>query len=114
MIKTINMEMPKIMEWLKPNKLRINVNKTVAMLFHTRQNRVNIDENSIVIDGNIIPFTTNTKFLGINIDNNVTWKARINYKTTKISKEVGVLIRLSKELSYNILILIYDLFFPHI
>ena len=75
------------------------------MLFHTRQKRVNIDENSIVIDDNIIPFTTNTKFLGINIDNNLTWKAHINHITTK---GVCVLSRLSKELSYNILILIYN------
>ena len=102
------MEMPKIMEWFKSNKLHINVNKTVAMLFHTRQKRVNIDENSIVIDGNIIPFSTKTKFLGINIDNNLTWKAHINHITKKISKVVGVLSRLSKELSYNILILIYN------
>ena len=102
------MEMHKIIEWLKSNKLHINVNKTVAMLFHTRQKRVNIDENSIVIDGNIIPSTTNTKFLGINIDNNLAWKAHINYITTKISKGVGVLLCLSKELSYNILILIYS------
>ena len=57
-VKTINMEMQKIMEWLRSNKLHIDVNKTVAMLFHTW--RVNIDENLIVIDGNIIPFTTNT------------------------------------------------------
>ena len=107
-IKTINMEMQKIMEWFKSNKLHINVNKTVAMLLHTRQKRVNIDENLIVIGGNIIPFTTNTKFLGINIDNNLTWKAHINHITTKISKGVGVLSCLSKELSYNILIIIYD------
>ena len=85
-IKTINIEMPQIMEWLKSNKLHINVNKTVAMLFHTRQKRFNIDETSIVIDGNIIPFTTNTMFLGINIDNNLTWKAHINHITKKISK----------------------------
>ena len=107
-IKTINMEMPKIIEWIKSNKLHINVNKTVAMLFHTKQKRVNIDENSLVIDGNIIPFTSNTKFLGINIDNNLTWKAHISHITTIISKGVGVLSRLSKELSYNILILIYN------
>ena len=86
-IKTIKMEMPKIIEWLKSNKLHINVNKTVAMLFHTRQKRANIDENLIVIDGNIIPFTTNTKFLGISIDNNLTWKAHINYITKKYQKE---------------------------
>ena len=109
------MEMPKIMEWLRSNKLHINVNKTVAMLFHTRQKRVNIDENSIVIDGNIIPFTTNTKFLGININNNLTWKANNNHITTKISKGIGVLSRLSKVLSYNILILIYNtILFPYL
>ena len=107
-IKTINMEMPKVIEWLKSNKIHINVNKIVAMLFHTRQKRVNIDENSIVIDGNVIPFATKTKFLGINIDNDPIWKANINYLTKKISKGVGVLLRLSKELSHNILILIYN------
>ena len=58
-IKAINMEIPIILEWLKSNKLHINLNKTAAMLFHTRQKRVNVNENSIVIDGNIIPFTTN-------------------------------------------------------
>ena len=53
-IKTINMEMPKIMEWFKSNKLHLNVNKSVAMLFHTRQKRVNIDDISIVIDGKTV------------------------------------------------------------
>ena len=43
-IKTFNMEMPKIMEWLKSNKLHINLNKTVVVIFHARQKRVNIDE----------------------------------------------------------------------
>ena len=86
-ITTINMETPKFIEWLMSDKLHINVNKTVAMLFHNRQKRVNIDENSIVIDGNIIPFTTNTKFLGSNIDNNLTWKAHIKYITIKYQKE---------------------------
>ena len=100
--------MPTTIEWLKSIKLHINVDKTVAMLFHTRQKCVNIYENLIVIDGNVIPFATNTKFLGISIDNNLTWKAHINYITTKISKGVGVLLRLSKELSYNILFLIYN------
>ena len=64
--------MPKIMEWLTTNKLHIYVDKTFAMLFHTRQKRDNIDENTIVIDGNIFPFSTNTKFLGINIDDDLT------------------------------------------
>ena len=86
----------------------VNVNITVAMLFHARQKHAIIDVNSIVIDSNIIAFTTKTKFLGINIDSNLTWKAHINYITKQISKGVGVLLHLSKKLSYNILILIYN------
>ena len=95
-MKTINIEMPKIIEWHMSNKLHINANKTVAMLFYTRQKRFNIDENSIVIDVNKILFATNTKFLSINIDNNLTREAHINHITTKISKGVGALLRLSK------------------
>ena len=33
---TINTEMQNVIELLKLNKLHIKVNKTVAMLFHTR------------------------------------------------------------------------------
>ena len=48
------------------------------------------------------------QFLGINIDSNLTWKAHINYIAAKISNTAGVLLRLSKDLSYNVLILIYN------
>ena len=54
-----------------------------------------------------IPFFTHTKFLGVNIDNNLTWKLHINYIATKISKGVGILLHLSKELPKNTLSLIY-------
>ena len=56
-ILTINMEMPKVLEWLKSNKLHIDIVKIVVMLFHTRQKSINIDDNSLVIDGNTIHFT---------------------------------------------------------
>ena len=48
------MAMPLATVWFQSNKLHINTNKTIAMLFHTRQRCDNIDENSIVIDGNTI------------------------------------------------------------
>ena len=59
-IKTINKEMPKVIERLKSNKLHINIYKTLAMLFHTRQKSINIDENFITIDGNTNYFTATT------------------------------------------------------
>ena len=43
-VKTINMEIRKFIDWIKSNKLHINVNNTVAMLFHSSQEHVNIDD----------------------------------------------------------------------
>ena len=104
---TMNKEIPKVTEWLNSNKLCINTNKTVAMLFHTRQRTSTINESLIKINGDTIPFSTHTKLLGVNIDKNLTWKPHINYIATQISKVVGILLHLSKELPKNILPLIY-------
>ena len=103
----MNKEIPKVTEWFNSNKLRINTNKTVAMLFHTRQRTLTINECLIKINDDTIPFSTHTKFLGVNIDSNLTWKPHINHIVTKISKGVGILLHLSKELQKNVLTLIY-------
>ena len=111
---TMNKEIPKVTEWFNSNKLHIDTNKTVAMLFHMRQRTLTINESLIKINGEKIPFCTHTKFLGVNIDNNLTWKPHINHIVTKISKGVGILLHLSKELPKNILTLIYKtLFLPY-
>ena len=103
----MNKEIPKVTEWFNSNKLCIDTNKTVAMLFHTRQRILAINECLMKINDDTIPFSAQTKFLGVNIDNNLTWKPHINHIVTKISKGVGILLHLSRELPKNILTLIY-------
>ena len=80
---TMNKDISNVTEWFNSNKLRINTNKTVAMLFHTRQRTLTINECLIKINDDTIPFSTHTKFLGVNIDNNLTWKPHINHIVTK-------------------------------
>ena len=103
----MNKEISKVTEWFNSNKLHINTNKAVAMLFHMRQRTLTINESLTKINGDTIPSYTHTKSLGVNIDNNLTWKPHINHIATKISKGVGILLHLSKELPKNILTLIY-------
>ena len=45
-----------------------------------------------------------TSFLGVIIEQNITWKPQINYMATKISKSIGVLYKSSFFLPQNILI----------
>ena len=45
------------------------------------------------IDGITLKRETVTKFSGVFIDENITWKPRINTTSTKISKIIGILYR---------------------
>ena len=45
----------------------------------------------LFIDGIILKREAATKFLGVFIDGNVTWKAHINTFSIKISKSIGIL-----------------------
>ena len=53
------------------------------------------------------------KFLGVIIDENLTWKNHIEVAENKISKNTGVLYRASRLLDFRILLKIY-FFFIHI
>ena len=108
LVNTLNSEMPKVITWFKSNKLHLNANKSVAILFHTHQNRINTSGFHIVIDNKNIPFSESTKFLGVIIDNHLSWSNHVSYVCDKISKGIGIICRLKYQLPRNILLTIYN------
>ena len=55
------------------------------------------------------------KLLGVYIDNNLTWSSQVQYLVNKLSSKVGVMCRLSKVLSKELLNIVYlTIFQPHI
>ena len=80
----LNTEMMKISSWLKANKLSLNINKTHYMLFKGR--RAIKDEISIKIDQTQIKQTQCTQFLGVQIDDKITWKNHIIYTSKKVAR----------------------------
>ena len=55
-ITIINAEMPRINEYFQSNNLHINRHKTVAMFFYARQRFLKLDDNLVLINGDIILF----------------------------------------------------------
>ena len=104
----LNSELEKVNSWFLTNKLLINFSKTNYMIFKPR-NRI-IDENliNIYINNNEINRVTNVKFLGIKIDNKLTWKDHVNEISQKISSVIGIMNRLKFILPIPILNNLYN------
>ena len=110
-IETTKAELNRILKWLDANKLIINLDKTELMLF-TNKNRP--EYISIDVRDHIIKEVTETKFLGVVIDNKLSWRAHINYISKKISKSISLLKMLKYTFPSRILkYLYYSFVYPY-
>ena len=105
MAYSLNKELLEISLWLKINKLSLNVNKTHYMLFTKK--RKDIPCISINIDGQPIDEVESTRFLGVHIDNRLTWKKHISYISGKVSRGIGVIVRARRVLNSDALLTLY-------
>jgi len=107
-----NYEISKLTSWFRANKLSLNLPKTHFMIFGHCKNK---DTFQLKIDNTSINRVTNTMFLGVQIDENLNWKCHISLICSKISRNIGVIYRLSKFLPSNILRQLYfTLVYPYI
>ena len=102
----LNNELNDISIWFKVNKLSVNGDKTKAMVFHSQNKKVNLPE--IFIDNARIEFVKEFNYLGITLDNNLTWKPHLNSLSQKIAKTNGIMLRLKHFFPVDILKLIYN------
>jgi len=78
-----------IFNWCSDNKLSINIDKTCYSIFHKPNQKVPSFLNNIKINGNIIKREESTKYLGVLIDDTLSYKNHINDLTTKLTKIVN-------------------------
>ena len=78
-----------IAEWLKVNRLSLNIKKTHFMIFSKRKQPQ--PDVSIKIEGRPIEEVDRTMFLGTIIDNKLSWKYHISYISGKITRGIGII-----------------------
>lgn len=100
----INNTLSKIIKWLIDNNLVINLNKTKIMHFHQRlvNTPVDVTYNNIKIEE-----VSNTKFLGVTIDDKLTWKPHLEEICKRLSKSAYLLFQLSKKVNTETLLMAY-------
>ena len=92
LVETINSEMNKLTEWFKSNKLLLNAKKSSFMSFQPRQKREILDF-SITLNSTHINRVKEVVFLGVVLDEHVTWKPHISRIANKVSKAIGLLCK---------------------
>lgn len=114
-ISTVNLELKKCSDWLNSNRLSLNIDKTHYIIFSSNRKSIPSNIDSVKITDTPIHKTSTTKFLGITLDSNLTWKTHINNISTKIAKNIGVINKLKSLLPRRILLsLYYTMIFPYL
>ena len=106
LLKIVNQEIAKISNWLKINKLSLNVEKTHCIIFHNRQKKIHLG-SKIFINSVIIEQVSFTKFLGVRINENLNWSNQISAIIAKISKNLGIIWRVARVLPSEVLYSLY-------
>ena len=89
-------------DWYQANKLSLNVNKTVLLKFWPDEQGF-----SVHVGGTPISDTPFTKFLGVTVDDRLTWKEYTNNLYCKIFANTRLLMNAKKLLPESCLLKIY-------
>ena len=110
----VNLELQKLCTWFSVNKLTLNIGKTNFMLF-TKHNVQSPSDIKICIKGQNIERVKVTKFLGVLIDEKLSWKEHISLVHNKICKSLSILYKIRTIFDSHILRLLYcSLILPYL
>ena len=110
--KVLEQEANKLIIWFTSNKLILNPSKTNGMLFTNKRHNLNLN---LTLDNHCIDMVTEATFLGVVIDNKLSWKAHVKHISSKISKSIAILRILRFSYPISVLRLIYmSLIYSHI
>lgn len=107
----MNNELAVFADWLKWKKLKLNVSKTKYMVVTTRRSESNC---TISVDGELVERVNAIKYLGVMLDEKLSFAEHVDYTIRKAARKLGVLCRINRYLSFDNKIMVYKtLIAPH-
>ena len=117
-IDLINQEtetMKKITEWFMTNKLSLGLEKYNFVLFHGRRKDSHEEIQTISIDKDEIPKVTQFKYIGLKLDENLTWEPHVNNICSALVRYYSIFYNIRNSIVSDITRAIYYAFiYPHI
>ena len=110
MNKQVNYGLKNLNSWLSTNKICLNVMKTEVVLFKSLTKQTNSDSH-LKLNGKQLYPTDLVKYLGIIIDNNLTWHYQMNNVVAKVNRANVMLPKIRDFVNFNTLKSIYHAIF---
>ena len=103
--RDINVELRRVSNWLRSNRLSLNTDKTKYMIFSHK--KFSAESCPVFIDGKPITHATSVKFLGLTIDNKLNYNEHVTILTRKLSCAFGIIRKVSHYCSERALKMLY-------
>jgi len=96
----LNSEMNKTCNWMLANKLTLNATKSKLLIINLKYNSI---LTNVIIDckAGSIKSVNQTKYLGVILDHNLSFREHIKVVETKIACAVGIMCKLKYYLPQN-------------
>ena len=101
--KVVNNELKHVKKWLDVNKLALNVDKTNFIIFHSRQHSLNKSVN-IKIGKEHVKKAKYVKFLGLLLDENLSWKYHLSELRRQLARTSGIFLKIRHLLPTSVLV----------
>ena len=108
--RTVKKELKKVKMWLDVNKLSLNIDKANFIIFKSPQHSIT-EAVSIKIGNLPIRKTSYVKFLGVLLDENLSWKYHLTELSKKLARTCGMFFKVRHFLPIDVLICLYNSLF---
>ena len=100
----VERELETLSDWFRANKLTLNVDKSVFLMFNRKGQR---SINQLKLGDSLINRVSSTKFLGTWVDDQLNWKTHMSRLLSRLKCGLGMLQRSSDLLSRKAKKLLY-------
>ena len=94
----LNADLAAITSWLHDNKLTLNVAKSKFMTIGSRTKLSQFNDIALVANNDRLENVTEFKYLGVTINQYLTWHDHIDQLRSKVAKRLGVLKRIARKI----------------
>ena len=112
--KLVNSDLKVLCQWIRSNKLSLNAGKTEIIIFKNKKQEITKRLNFRISGQKINPITS-VKYLGVFLNDSLSWDTHLNNLIPKLNRAIGLLAKIRHYTpKYLLKTIYYSLFNSHL